>query len=192
MQAGAMNPEVLMKRFCAFLLLGTLAIGEGALATSMSLNQFTPKVLPVLVQVDSHGKVTQVSPSVELAPRYDRLLRQTLDQMITRPANDHGRPVASQFVINLGLQTSPRPDGNYDAKFVYVSTSPVPSGSWYWVHIDGHRLALRSRDAFAPRQRFHQRPPRYYWPSSPAYNPPVRNTSNPAPSPMPPRPPGHQ
>lgn len=180
-----------MKRMCAFLLLGTLAAGHVALATSMSINHFTPRVLPVLVQVDSHGKVTDVSPSIELAPRYDRLLRQTLDEMITRPANNHGRPVASQFVINLGLQASPRPDGNYDAQFVYVSTSPVPPGSWYWVHIDGHRLALKSRNAFPERHQFYQRQPRYDWPSDPArFDPPVRNTSRSVAPAR--RPPGHR
>jgi hypothetical protein len=182
-----------MKPFCAFLLLGTLAAGQGALATSMSINQFTPKVLPVLVQVDSHGKVTQVSSTVELAPRYDRLLRQTLDEMITKPANDHGRPVASQFVINLGLQTMARPDGNFDAKFVYVSTSPVPPGSWYWVHVDGHRLALRSRSADSSRQRFFRRPPSYYWPTpSQRYYPPVQNTARPPQTRPASRPSGHR
>jgi hypothetical protein len=181
-----------MKRFCAFLALSTLAGSQAATATSMSINHFTPRVLPVLVQVDSHGKVTDVSPSVELAPRYDRLLRQTLDEMITKPANDHGRAVASQFVINLGLQADPRPDGKYDARFVYVSTSPVPPGSWYWVHIDGHRLALRSRNSVLPRQRFHQRPASYYRPSQRSYDPPVQNTSrNVAPT-RPVRPPRHR
>lgn len=179
-----------MNRFCAFLALGALATGQGAAATSMSINHFTPRVLPVLVQVDSHGKVTDVSPSVELAPRYDRLLRQTLDQMITRPANVHGRAVASQFVINLGLEASSRPDGNYDARFVYVSTSPVPPGSWYWVHIDGHRLALRSRNDILPPQRFYQRPAGY-WPSQRNYDPPTRNASHSA-APAQARPPHHR
>jgi len=181
-----------MKPFRALLLMGSLVAAQGALATSMSLNHFTPRVLPVLVQVDSHGKVTQVSPSVELAPRYDRLLRQSLDQMITRPANDHGRPVASQFVINLGLETTQRPDGNFDARFVYVSTSPVPPGSWYWVHVDGHRLALRSRSADTPRHRFFRRPPSYYWPAPPQpHYPPVQNTAR-TQGPPPARPPGHR
>ncbi|NUR23693.1 hypothetical protein [Frateuria sp.] len=175
-----------MKRYCVSLLLGLLAAGQGALATQMSINQFTPKVLPVLVQVDRHGKVTDVSPSVELAPRYDRLLRQTLDQMITRPANDHGRAVASQFVINLGLQASPRSDGNYDARFVYVSTSPVPPGQWYWVHIDGHRLALKSRNDFAPRQRNPERRMEPFWYNRPAQlEPPVQNTSQGTPARLP-------
>jgi hypothetical protein len=180
-----------MKTFCALLALGTLAAGQGAAATSMSINQFTPRVLPVLVQVDSHGKVTDVSPSTQLPPRFDRLLRQTLDQMITKPASRHGRAVSSQFVINLGMETAARPDGNYDARFVYVSTSPVPPGSWYWVHIDGHRLALRSRNDVSPRQRFYQRPPGYYWPSQRLYDPPTRDVSRNA-APAQGRPPHHR
>lgn len=180
-----------MKRFCAFLALAMLAVAREAAATSMSITRFPPRVLPVLVQVDSHGKVTDVSSAFELAPRYDRLLRQTLDEMVTRPANDHGRAVASQFVINLGLEAAARPDGNYDARFVYVSTSPVPPGSWYWVHVDGHRLALKSRNDVAPRQRFHQPPRGYYRSSQPRiYNPPVQNASRA--TPPPPRPPGHR
>jgi hypothetical protein len=184
-----------MKRFCAFLLLGTLAAGQGALATSsMSINRFTTRVLPVLVQVDSHGKVTGVSPAVELAPRYDRLLRQTLDEMITRPANDHGRPVASQFVINLGLQASPRPDGQYDARFVYVSTSPVPAGSWYWEHIDGHRLALRSQGNRELRQRNFQRRAQPYWTPAPPslLDRATQAAPRSAPSQASARPPGHR
>jgi hypothetical protein len=151
------SAEFIMKRFSALLALGTLAAGTSALATpSLSLNPFAPKVLPVLVQVNHLGKVTSVSSAVDLAPRYDRMLRQTLDQLITGPAHDHGRAVASQFVINLDLQASPRPDGKYDARFVYVSTSPVPAGSWYWTHIDGHRLALQSQSSPAPR--YHRLP----------------------------------
>jgi hypothetical protein len=183
-----------MKRFCATLLLGTLAAGQGVLATSsMSINQFTPRVLPVLVQVDSHGKVTDVSPAVDLAPRYDRMLRETLDQMITGPANDHGRSVASQFVINLGLQASPRSDGKYDTRFVYVSTSPVPSGSWYWVHIDGHRLALRSRNDLGPRHQYFERRQDFNGYREPTrFDPPVQNAARNAPSPAPARPAGHR
>ena len=172
-----------MKKYASMLLLGLLAAGQSASADdSFSLNHFTPKVLPVLVQVDRHGKVTDVSPSVELAPRYDRLLRQTLDQMITGPAKDHGRPVASQFVMNLGLQAAPREDGRYDARFVYVSTSPVPAGSWYWVHIDGHRLALKSRSIQPRTLRYPQRAPDPAWfRYAPAQNPPVQDAVQRAP-----------
>ncbi|MEI7037151.1 hypothetical protein [Fulvimonas yonginensis] len=176
-----------MKTYCSLLLLGSLAASQATLAdTSFSLNHFTPRVLPVLVQVDSHGNVTSVSPSEQLAPRYDRLLRQTLDQMITGPAKDHGRPVASQFVMNLGLQASPREDGTYDARFVYVSTSPVPPGSWYWVHIDGHRLALKSRSAEPRNYPYVRRSPEPVWfRSPPIQNPPVQDTSRSAPRPAP-------
>jgi len=181
-----------MKRFAACLLLSTLTIGQAALATSMSLNRFPSRVLPVLVQVDSHGRVREVSPAVELAPRYDRLLRQTLDQMITRPANDHGHPVASQFVINLAMQSSPRPDGQYDARFVYVSTSPVPPGSWYWVHIDGHRLALRSRSGYLPQRWYPEHRDTYRFNPPARFDPPAQNASQGAPRPAPARPPGHR
>jgi hypothetical protein len=161
MVTADVHPEVRMnmKRYRPLILLGLLTAAAPVVATdSMSINHFTPKVLPVLVQVDSHGKVTDVSPSIELAPLYDRLLRQALDEMITQPAKDHGRPMSSQFVMNLALRTTPRADGRYDAKFVYVSTSPVPAGSWYWVHIDGHRLALERQHAGHSRYRhnFHR------------------------------------
>lgn len=137
-----------MKRFQISLALGFLAVGASVGATeSMSLNAFKPHVLPVLVQVDSRGKVTNVSSSTALSPRFDRLLRSTLDEMISKPAMIHDRPTPSQFVINLALRVTPRDDGHYDAKFAYVSASPVPSGQWIWSHEDGHRLVLVSRDS---------------------------------------------
>ncbi|WP_017460299.1 hypothetical protein [Dyella ginsengisoli] len=132
-----------MKLALPIALAGCLAIGSAAVhAESQSLNSFPNHVLPVLVRVDSHGKVTDVSSAVELTPHYERLLRATLDEMITKPASDHGKPVASQFVIKLGLQAKPRSDGKYDASFFYVGAQPVPAGRWIWQHEDGHRLAL--------------------------------------------------
>lgn len=145
-----------MKRFQTTLLFGMLSLAaSAALASSGSLNEFRPKVMPVLVQVDAHGKVTDASPAMELSPRLRRLLLQNLNEMIVKPATEHGRPVSSQFVANLALRTTPRTEGSYDAQFVFVSSSPVPSGSWYWVHIDGHRLALASRDSFNRKTRVH-------------------------------------
>lgn len=176
-----------MKQLCVLTLLGLAIAGSSAvMATSQSLNEFTPKVLPVLVQVNSHGKVTAVSPSIELSPQFDRLLRQTVAELITRPANDHGHPVASQFVMNLALRTSPRPDGTYDARFAYVSTSPVPSGSWYWVHVDGHRLALMNRNAARPGHGFHANHEWDRWmpPNSPRMNLPAQNASRAAAQPL--------
>ncbi len=140
------------------LVAGLLMASAGAASTeSLSLNAFKPRVLPVLVEVDSTGKIVDVSPSSKLSPAFDRLLHQTLDAMISKPAMLKGHPVSSQFVMNLAMQATPRADGKYDARFVYVSTSPVPSGSWYWVHQDGVRLALAPQGGFEPRQRI-QRP----------------------------------
>lgn len=129
--------------------LGALIISSGlATAGSGSLSEFVPKVLPVLVQVDSHGKVTSVSPATELTPKLNRLLRANLNEMIVSPAIDKkGRPMSSQFVINLALHAAPRPDGDFDVKFAYVSTAPVPAGSWFWVHTDGRQLALASQSS---------------------------------------------
>ncbi len=125
------------------------ACSGAAAAESASLNQFKPHVLPVLVQVDSHGKVIGASPAMDLSPRLTRLLRENLDEMISQPATDkHGQPVSSQFVINLALQAASRAEGAYDARFAYVSALPVPAGSWYWAHIDGHRLALANQHSF--------------------------------------------
>ena len=171
-----------MKPLCTLALLGSLIGGAGAAMAmpSQSINQFPSRVLPVLVQVNSQGRVTAVSPSDDLAPRYARLLRQTLDEMITKPANDHGRPVASQFVMNLALQTSPRPDGQFDARFVYVSVSPVPAGSWYWEHIDGHRLALRRQGDNPVRFRHFERTPQEFWRPEPVQSAPAMQDVRPA------------
>ena len=178
-----------MKRLSMMMFAGVLTAGASAAiaASPHSLNEFRPNVLPVLVQVDAKGKVTEVSPSDELSPKVNRLLRQTLDGMISKPATEHGRPVSSQFVVNLAVQTSPREEGDYLAWFVYVSSSPVPNGSWYWVHIDGHRLALASRNDFDHQPRIHFDDRRgYSGINNPAYSrmpsPPIQNTAHNAPS----------
>jgi hypothetical protein len=166
---------------------GVLALCTGAAAAEpASLNQFRPKIMPVLVQVNSHGKVTEASPSIELSPRLTRLLRENLDEMIGGPATDkQGRPTSSQFVINLGLQATPHSKDKYDVRFAYVSTSPVPAGSWYWVHIDGHRLALAPQHPGNSQHRM--RAPPYRYPPDrnrtfvPASAPPVRQSVNLAP-----------
>ena len=143
--------------FLAFAVMAVLG-STGAIADdTMSLNQFPHRIEPVLVQVNAQGRVTEASPAYQLTPKLRRLLRANLDGMIRKPAVDkHGKPVPSQFIMNMAVRTEPRTDGDYDAWFAYVSTRPVPPGSWYWVHLDGDRLALASQG-----MRFHQggRPP---------------------------------
>lgn len=157
-----------MKRFSTCVALGLLATSAAAAANdSWSLNSFTPHVLPVLVQVNAKGKVTYVSPAIELSPKFDRLLRSSLDEMIHQPAIVHGHPIASQFVINLAIKATPRDDGHYDAKFAYVSVLPVPTGrQWIWSHDDGHRLVLIDQDSLQrwqpPRVNTDRNFPRMY------------------------------
>ena len=132
-----------------FLAVAAMAVlgSTGAIADdTMSLNQFPHRVEPVLVQVNAQGRVTSASPAYQLTPKLNRLLRANLDGMIRKPAVDkHGKPIPSQFIMNMAVRTEPRTDGNYDAWIAYVSTKPVPPGSWYWVHLDGDRLALASQ-----------------------------------------------
>lgn len=169
----------LLHRSAIFALL--LGCSAAAAAASASLNEFRPKVMPVLVQVNSHGKVTEASPAFELSPKISRLLRTNLDEMITGPAIDkRGRPMSSQFVINLALQATPLDNGKYDAHFTYLSTAPVPPGSWYWVHIDGRRLMLANRDSRSRWQRipYHRNAPyprSFQRMSIPPINHPVQN-----------------
>lgn len=134
-----------------------LASASAVADDSMSINQFPHKVEPVLVRVDAHGKVTEASPAYALPAKMTRLLNANLGEMIRSPATDkHGKPVSSQFIMNVALQTKPTGSNDYDAYFTYVSAKPVPPGSWYWVHLDGDRLALASQGGMyrrGPRPR---------------------------------------
>lgn len=148
-------------------------------ARDLSLNASTPKVIPVLVKVNRAGKVTSVSSSTRLEPRYSGLLRKNLDQMITKPAMDHGKPVSSQFIMNVALKVTKRPQGDYDASFAYVSATPVPAGSYYWNHIDGNRLVLESQNQNWRQRNFEQRQQRDW---QPRYRQPFQGPpSSPAP-----------
>lgn len=130
----------LIKLSVAFSLLAA-CFGATA-ATPTSADGSAAKIVPVLVNVNSHGKVTGVTPGVDLSPQYSHLLRKNLDEMIKKPAVDkHGKPMSSQFIMNLALKATPRSDGEYDTRFTYVSTSPVPPGSWHWAS-SVHQLGL--------------------------------------------------
>lgn len=137
--------------------LGVLSLLPGAATASDALDEVAPKTLSVLVQVNAQGKVTSVSPASHLPPKFQKLLRSNLDEMITAPAMDKsGKPVSSEFVLNVQMQATPRPDGNYDLGFNYLSTIPVPYGAWYWVNRDGRELALASQSKAGQGPRFHR------------------------------------
>jgi hypothetical protein len=126
-----------------FLAACLFAFSQASLARNDdSLNGFRNHALSVLVRVNAQGKVTDVQPSVQMTIRTRRLLRANLDEMIVKPAMIKGHPVSSMFVVQLALHGKKKSDGTYQAHFSYVSSLPVPSGTWYWAHIDGHRLAL--------------------------------------------------
>lgn len=127
-----------MKSLLGSLVAGAMAVSASAMASSGSLVQFKPRVMPVLVQVDSQGRVTDVRPSFQLSPWSQKLLAQQLDAWINQPARNNGRPVASRFIIEVAMHTQPRQDGKYDANFVYVKTLPLAyGGALHWDVVNG-------------------------------------------------------
>ncbi|GLQ98162.1 hypothetical protein [Dyella mobilis] len=126
-------------------LLGSMnAIADGPATLGYANNH---DIEPVLVHVNAQGKITDISPAYKLSPDLMKLLRSNLADMIHTPAKDKdGKPMASQFIINLALQTDALSTGGYNVHFAYVSASPVPTGSWYWGHDSTGKLGLVSRD----------------------------------------------
>ncbi len=123
-------------------------VGVSALANPADGDSASqPHLLPVLVHVDTHGTVTAVSPAYELRPSMVKALRGSIQKMITKPAMKNGKPVRSQFVINLRMTTVVRKDGSHAAQYTYLSSKPLPAGSWHWTHTDDHRLALTDQSA---------------------------------------------
>lgn len=132
------------------------ALAGTAMASSGSLVEFKPQVMPVVVQVNAEGKVTDILPARQLPPKLSRLLAEQLDAWIVKPVTVKGRPVASRFIAEVAMRTKPRKDGEYDATFMYVKGLPMPfGGAVHWNVIDGGlELALVSDDATAPHHEW--------------------------------------
>ena len=146
-----------MKPLRASVIACAIAASAGtAMASSGSLVEFKPKVMPVVVQVDARGQVTDVLPSEQLTPWLRKMLVEQLDAWIVKPAIVKDRPVASRFIIEVAMQTKPRKDGKYDANFVYVKSLPMPvAGAVHWNVINGGlELALVSDMGGHQRQVF--------------------------------------
>ena len=108
-----------MKRF-RFLAVGLSIVASQAAVASGSMNDFPLKALPVLVNVDANGKITDASPAMQLPPAVQRILLTNLDEMVTGPAHlEGGKPISSQCIINVYLKATPRPDGKFDAGFAF-------------------------------------------------------------------------
>lgn len=135
--------------------------GVSADASAVSLLGSRPMVLPVLVRVTAKGGVRDISPARQLTPRFDRLLHADMQALKVIPARENGHSVSKQVVINLALKFESRENGRYRARFAYVSMTPVPDGSWYWVHLD-HRLGLAQRGLDIPSMNFGREPERMH------------------------------
>lgn len=122
------------------------ALAGTAMASSGSLIEFKPQVMPVVVQVNADGKVTDTLPAEQLPPNVQQLLVKQLGAWITKPAEIKGHPVASRFIIEVAMHAKPRNDGKYDASFVYVKSLPLAyGGALHWDVINGGlELALVS------------------------------------------------
>lgn len=115
-------------------------------AFSADSNTKNSRTLPVIVQVNAKGAVTDITPAYKLSPRFRKLVFNTLSKMITEPAYRDGEPVSSQFVITLGVIKHEVAQGQSSVSLKYLSSKPLPTGSWYWVHTQS-RLALVNSNA---------------------------------------------
>ncbi|WP_440976418.1 energy transducer TonB [Pseudoxanthomonas winnipegensis] len=169
-----------MERSLARLCAGALALASfGCAATELTVARFEEGVVPVLVSVNSQGKITRVQASQTLRPSMNRLLRKNLDEAIVAPALRDDRPVNSQMVLRMKLNLTPMEDGRYAAKFVPVDGKQVPFGAWFW-RLDGDRYALVDdfRGPSTPRQAM---PPQFHRElQSPPATPPQQPSQPPA------------
>ncbi|MGH8190214.1 MAG: hypothetical protein ACREP2_02075, partial [Rhodanobacteraceae bacterium] len=132
------------------------ALAGTAMASSGSLIQFKSQVLPVVVQVNAEGKVTDILPARQLPPQVSRLLVEQLDAWIVKPLMVKGHPVATRFIAEVAMRTKPLKNGKYAASFVYVKGLPMPFGgavSWNVIN-GGLEVALVSADNMAPRHEW--------------------------------------
>lgn len=140
--------------------------GTAFAASGIPVNPSKPEVMPVVVRVNAQGKVTGILPSQQLTPRWRSLLVKQLDEWITKPATEKGKPIASAFIVEVAMRAVPRKDGQYDANFVYVKSLPMPvSGSVHWEHTNfPPQLALVGSDWMpATGPVWLVRPPVNYW-----------------------------
>lgn len=157
-----------MKSRHAWLLGCVVAAFAGtAMASSGSLVEFTPRIMPVVVQVNAQGRVTDILPSQQLKPWLRKMLVEQIDAWITEPAKNHGKPTASRFIMEVAMRVQPRKDGEYDANFVYVKSMPLAfGGALHWDVINGGLELALVPDAAGSRvdhilRHFDRFPPLY-------------------------------
>jgi hypothetical protein len=132
-----------MKRFIVLTAGALFCLACAAVSASPTDSNPAPsRAIPVVVHVNDQGRVTSATPAYRVRPAVLRAIRQTLDTIITGPAMKDGKAVSSQFVITLALVPAAKGDGSHGASLKYISSKPLPSGDWLWVHTPDHRLAL--------------------------------------------------
>jgi hypothetical protein len=136
-----MKPHVLLS---LMLLLG-FATGMAS-ASPVDDKATENRTIPVLVNVNAKGDVTDIAPAYKLRPSFTRQLRDALRKMITKPAMKDGKAVSSQLVITLALVPVAQGNGKHGVNIKYVSGQALPPGTWHWVHTSGHRLALAGQN----------------------------------------------
>jgi len=140
------------------LLLGL--VSTSAFAFAKNENAGNNHVVPVLVSVNAKGKVTDVEPAYKMRPAFKKVIRNMMDKMITQPAtNDDGKAVSCQFVVNLAVVAKPTGHGKYQTSLKYLSSKPLPSGSWMWVHKDQHQIALTNQQSNATNNSMYNENP---------------------------------
>lgn len=117
-------------RTLAFSLLLWVAVPALAAAQTSAAQDH---LLPVYVQVNDQGQITHMDAAGDLNAGLTRLVRATLEQMITNPAHDKdGHAIASQFIITLSIHSIKQDDDSYKSSMRYVSAKLVPAGNWSW------------------------------------------------------------
>lgn len=116
------------------------------------------RLLPVLVNVNTKGEVTDISPAYKVRPGFNHALRETLKKMVTKPAMVKGKPVRSQFVATFALIPTTSADGKSTVTLKYLKSQALPPDTWYWVHRKppNDQLALANQHAqiMSPYSRF--------------------------------------
>ncbi|MGH8234148.1 MAG: hypothetical protein ACREPU_08120 [Rhodanobacteraceae bacterium] len=97
-----------------------------------------PQVLPIVVEVNNQGRVTDINPAIQLRPWLRKMLIKQIDAWIVKPLTVKGHPVDSRFILEVAMRTQPASDGKYDASFVYVKSLPLAyNGPQHWNVING-------------------------------------------------------
>jgi hypothetical protein len=134
--------------------------------------------MPVVVQVNAQGHVTDILPSQQMEPWARQMLVKQIDAWIAEPAMNRGKATASRFIMEVAMRVQPRKDGKYDANFVYVKSMPLAyGGALHWDVINGGlELALvsdgtgsRANHTLRHFERFPSHP--LYQPQSPRPSP---------------------